>query len=642
MAREREWFVSCCVLVGLASTPGAPAQEVRVGSEFQVNTYTTDHQSRPSVAADADGDFVVVWQSYDQDGSSYGIFARRFSSAGAPLGQRVPGQHLHHGLPAAPVGGGGRRRRLRRRLAELGQDGIDYGVFARRFSSAGARPGRRVPGQHLHHGDQRYPSVAADADGDFVVAWQSYGQDGADYGVFARRFSSAGAALASEFQVNTYTTSHQRNPSVAADADGDFVVAWDEQRPGRLGLRHLRPPLLERGRSARPPSSRSTPTPRASRPSRRWRRTPTATSSSSGRATARTAARYGVFARRFSSAGAAAGQRVPGQHLHHERPALPVGGGGRRRRLRRRLAEQQPGRLELRRLRAPLLERGRCARPASSRSTPTPRTTSATVGGGGRRRRLRRRLGRARPGRLGLGVFAQRFAAADRSTSTATEFGRPLTDGLLGAALPVRLHAAPRSIAGAVDCAAARAATAPIEAYLAGHRRSTRCRSTPRQRVPGQHLHREPRPTRRWRLTPTATSSSSGRALQDGSIYGVFARRFSSAGAPLASRVPGQHLHRGRQALPVGAAARDGDFVVAWRATARTARLTASSRRRFSSAGAPSAAEFQVNTYTTTPSTPPSVAADADGDFVVAWRAHARMARATASSPAVSRARALR
>ena len=48
--------------------------------------------------------------------------------------------------------------------------------------------------------------MAIDADGDFVVAWQSDGQDGDDDGVFARRFSTPRASpLAAEFQVNTYT-----------------------------------------------------------------------------------------------------------------------------------------------------------------------------------------------------------------------------------------------------------------------------------------------------------------------------------------------------------------------------------------------------------------------------------------------------
>ena len=37
---------------------GTPA-----GDEFHVNTYTTEEQERPSVAMDASGDFVVAWRS---------------------------------------------------------------------------------------------------------------------------------------------------------------------------------------------------------------------------------------------------------------------------------------------------------------------------------------------------------------------------------------------------------------------------------------------------------------------------------------------------------------------------------------------------------------------------------------------------
>ncbi len=74
---------------------------------------------------------------------------------------------------------------------------------------------------------QVHPAVAVDADGDFVVVWQSLGQDGSSYGVFGLRYDSGGMAQGGEFQVNTYTTSSQFGPAVAADADGDFVVAWE-------------------------------------------------------------------------------------------------------------------------------------------------------------------------------------------------------------------------------------------------------------------------------------------------------------------------------------------------------------------------------------------------------------------------------
>ena len=41
-----------------------------------------------------------------------------------------------------------------------------------------------------------------------------------------RRYDASGSPEGGEFQVNTYTISFQRIPSVAVDADGDFVVVW--------------------------------------------------------------------------------------------------------------------------------------------------------------------------------------------------------------------------------------------------------------------------------------------------------------------------------------------------------------------------------------------------------------------------------
>jgi hypothetical protein len=70
------------------------------------------------------------------------------------------------------------------------------------------------------------PSVAADATGDFVVAWQAWGQDGSLGTVVAQRYDASGNLRGAEFQVNTYTTDSQRAPSVASDTVGNFVVTW--------------------------------------------------------------------------------------------------------------------------------------------------------------------------------------------------------------------------------------------------------------------------------------------------------------------------------------------------------------------------------------------------------------------------------
>ena len=66
-----------------ATSSGAP-----LGPEFRVNTYTTSSQSGPSVTADTAGNFVVVWSSYSQDGSGFGVFGQRY-------GQIIPVELMH-------------------------------------------------------------------------------------------------------------------------------------------------------------------------------------------------------------------------------------------------------------------------------------------------------------------------------------------------------------------------------------------------------------------------------------------------------------------------------------------------------------------------------------------------------------------
>jgi len=63
-----------------AST-GAPR-----GPEFRVNSYATGDQRYPAVASDPSGNMVVLWSSFAQDGLDYGVFGQRYASTGEPLG----------------------------------------------------------------------------------------------------------------------------------------------------------------------------------------------------------------------------------------------------------------------------------------------------------------------------------------------------------------------------------------------------------------------------------------------------------------------------------------------------------------------------------------------------------------------------
>ncbi len=57
-------------------------------------------------------------------------------------------------------------------------------------------------------------------------------QDGSGTGVYAQRYSATGVAQGAEFRVNTITSNSQRDPAVAMDADGDFVVTLAILRSG--------------------------------------------------------------------------------------------------------------------------------------------------------------------------------------------------------------------------------------------------------------------------------------------------------------------------------------------------------------------------------------------------------------------------
>src|SRR5258706_3120545 len=66
----------------------ASASAQAVGPEFLVNSYTTERQRTPSVASDSSGNFFVVWHSLygEGAGAEYGVFGQRYASAGARLG----------------------------------------------------------------------------------------------------------------------------------------------------------------------------------------------------------------------------------------------------------------------------------------------------------------------------------------------------------------------------------------------------------------------------------------------------------------------------------------------------------------------------------------------------------------------------
>jgi hypothetical protein len=106
-------------------------------------------------------------------------------------------------------------------------DGDQTGIRGLRLGPSSAPLGSEFQVNAYTTGAQSLPSVAVAADGSFVVAWQSSVGDGSGDTVFARRFRADGSPRENDFVVNVYTTGAQRRPVAATDANGNFVVAWE-------------------------------------------------------------------------------------------------------------------------------------------------------------------------------------------------------------------------------------------------------------------------------------------------------------------------------------------------------------------------------------------------------------------------------
>jgi hypothetical protein len=199
-----------------------------VGGEFQVNSYTTDDQARVAIVTDPAGNFTLVWHSDGQDGADLGIYGRRYDSAGNAVGGEFQVNTYttnRQSLPAIAADGAGGFVVVWESFLQLSGVGALTEIFGRRYDSGGSAVGGEFQVNTYTTNNQGSPAIAFDGAGNFVVVWTSLG-DESGLGIFGQRYDGSASPVGGEFQVNTYTTGNQAGPKVAADGTGNFMVAW--------------------------------------------------------------------------------------------------------------------------------------------------------------------------------------------------------------------------------------------------------------------------------------------------------------------------------------------------------------------------------------------------------------------------------
>ncbi|MFP4435661.1 MAG: hypothetical protein ACLFVO_00120 [Chloroflexaceae bacterium] len=236
LTRSRIWRqrITRCLLrtgataaIALAMAMPQPAQAAGTltsNSAFNVVAVQSSASvSAPDTAMDADGDYVVVWQertSYSDPGS---IQAQRYDEAGQTVGNVIT------------VSTGGEVESPAVAMDDAGnfvvvwlEDPYDDGYTRVRTYDSQGNPGP-VSSANPVGASVSSPDVAMDADGDFVVTW-----DEAKEQIQARAYNAQGNPVNNPETVATATGTDQvSHTAVAMDADGDFMVTW--RRSGDAG-----------------------------------------------------------------------------------------------------------------------------------------------------------------------------------------------------------------------------------------------------------------------------------------------------------------------------------------------------------------------------------------------------------------------
>ncbi len=269
-----------------------------LGTELHVNQFLPGPQNEPAVAFDADNVAWVAWQSPGQDGSRSGIFVRRFGEVDGefgPLGDEIlvnvvtDGEQITPGIAsnengrvlvawsASDNGGGtGVRARVfnadgspatgelelsgpdtggRNRLpavtglpgdrflvawAHTTDEGKPESIMAGFVDSGNPAPGAAVLSDPGDGRENIEPSVTVDGNGNILLAWMRSSDTGG-YDVVSRKFNPDGSPAGGIFLVSDRRDGWKSGVSIAAAADGRFVVSYNLYGEKDAAVRHKRP-----------------------------------------------------------------------------------------------------------------------------------------------------------------------------------------------------------------------------------------------------------------------------------------------------------------------------------------------------------------------------------------------------------------
>lgn len=211
-----------------APAVGAFSADNPVGNELLVNANTENDQTSSALAYIPNGPsrYILVWQSKNEDGDNWGIYAQRLTPTCTKQADPFKVNTATVNVQSEPTIAVASDGSFLVAWRSLNQDGDSYGVYAQRYYGAGNAVGDEFKLNRVTAAEQSSPTVAFLSDNTLLAGWKTLSEDEAGYAVKFQHYNSDFSVDGLDFLGNIYYPSNQDSPFALALDDGNYVLLW--------------------------------------------------------------------------------------------------------------------------------------------------------------------------------------------------------------------------------------------------------------------------------------------------------------------------------------------------------------------------------------------------------------------------------
>lgn len=192
------------------------------------NKVAKGNQVTPDIAMDAKGNFVIVWADDSNNDNSYEVRMSGFNAKGEITfsNVRVSDSKANQTLPKIAMTSDGSFVVVWNEQAGSAKINAQMRSFAPDGKAIGEA--KYIIGQT--EGTRRNPDVAMDDNGNYVVSWDDDNDNNGTYQLHAQKYDFNGNAIGKTLTVNSESAGQQINSAIGMNAKGDFYVAYRDDR----------------------------------------------------------------------------------------------------------------------------------------------------------------------------------------------------------------------------------------------------------------------------------------------------------------------------------------------------------------------------------------------------------------------------